>query len=191
MRLNFNRNWSRYGGELGTVADHLIDVALLQLMRDHRCRVAGIDASGPDWKPEPIPLPGQAAQIRHRVVHVGRGYMRVVDDGVASIHGALIEVEEPLRLAISHHVAGVQVRLTFIFFVSTLRDSPSTVPCRAPRDPRWRLHPASPGTPDPETSLEHSQSRYRPPRYVVITTSRNETRHQLGQQANAAAQAFF
>jgi hypothetical protein len=109
MRLNFNRSLFRYGGEPGTVADHLINVALLQLMRDRRCRVAGIDARGPDWKPDPIPLPGQAAQIRHRVVHVGRRYTRVGDDGVSSIHGALIEVEDPLRLAILHHVAGVRI----------------------------------------------------------------------------------
>jgi hypothetical protein len=91
------------------ITDHPINVALFQSLRDRCRRVAGIDAHRADIEPEPLPLPVQTAQIRNRVVYVGRRHMRVGDDGVAPIHGAMIQIEEPLRLTVPHHVAGVLV----------------------------------------------------------------------------------
>lgn len=42
-------------------------------------------------------------------MHVGRRYMRVGDDGMASVDAAVIEIKEPFRLSITHHVAEVLI----------------------------------------------------------------------------------
>jgi len=60
--------------------------------------------------------------------------MGVGNDGVAAIDGAMVEVEETLRLAIAHHVtASESVRLTLISFASGSRAFVfnSRLPCAA------------------------------------------------------------
>lgn len=50
-------------------------------------------------------------------MHVGRRRMCIGDDGVAAIHGAMIEREEPVRLAIPHRVAGALVGSAHLDFL--------------------------------------------------------------------------
>ena len=47
------------------IADHAIDVALFQPLRNRCRRLAGIHAHGPDVELEPFPLPVQAPQVRN------------------------------------------------------------------------------------------------------------------------------
>ncbi len=98
------------------IPDHAINAAFFQPLRDGRGRVAGIDAHRPDREPEPLPLPVQPAQIGHRVMHVGRRHMRVGDDRMPPIDAAVIKIEEPLRLAVPHHVTGVPVGAAHLDF---------------------------------------------------------------------------
>lgn len=42
-------------------------------------------------------------------MHVARGYEGVGDDGVFAVHGAVIELKEPLRLAFPCHEARVGI----------------------------------------------------------------------------------
>ena len=50
-------------------------------------------------------------------MHVGWRHMRVGDDGMAAIHGAVIQIEKTLRLTVAHHVAGVLVGAAHLDFL--------------------------------------------------------------------------
>ena len=43
--------------------------------------------------------------------------MRVGDDGVTAIHGAVIQIKEPLWLAIPDHIAGVAIGAAYFNFL--------------------------------------------------------------------------
>src|SRR5438046_5120911 len=95
-----------------------VNPALLQPFGDRRRRIPRIQPDRLHPKPEPLALPIQPPQIRHRVMHRRRCRVRVSDDRVLRIYRAMVQVEESLRLALAHHVAASwSVRLTLISFV--------------------------------------------------------------------------
>jgi hypothetical protein len=51
----------------------------------------------------------QPVEIDDTVMHIGGRDMGVGDDRKLAIHRAVIEVEEALRLAVTHHVAAVGI----------------------------------------------------------------------------------
>ena len=114
------------------IADNAMEAALLQPMADSRRKVTGVEADR--IKAEALALMIKPRQVRHAIVHTGRGDMGIGNNGVFAVDRAEIQVKEARRLAITHHVAAIGVGKADLLFyggrcIDTRRQG--FFPCRA------------------------------------------------------------
>ncbi|CAJ7902783.1 Uncharacterised protein [Burkholderia pseudomallei] len=91
------------------IAHHPGNPSLLQPLAHRRREVARIQPHRLDLELKALALAIQPIQIRLAVMHRGRRHMRIGDDRVLGIHRAVVQIEEPLRLVVPHHVAAVRI----------------------------------------------------------------------------------
>ncbi|AJX02227.1 hypothetical protein BM45_2506 [Burkholderia mallei] len=92
------------------IAHHPGNPSLLQPLAHRRREVARIQPHRLDLELKALALCAiQPIQIRLAVMHRGRRHMRIGDDRVLGIHRAVVQIEEPLRLVVPHHVAAVRI----------------------------------------------------------------------------------
>lgn len=96
------RRWS-------AVAGNAEDVAIFQTPGNGRCRIAGIQPDRANLKVKAPALPIQTVEIDATVMHIGRRDVDIGDDGQLSIHRAVVEIVEALRLAVAHHIAAFRI----------------------------------------------------------------------------------
>src|SRR2546425_4093482 len=96
------RNWPAIAGDAK-------DAALFQPLRDARGSITGIQPDRANVEVEALPLAVEPAEIDDRVMHVGGCSVGIGDDAEPAINGTVIEIEEALRLALAHHVAGIWI----------------------------------------------------------------------------------
>ena len=78
-------------------------------MRDPRRGIARVQSHRGDIEAEACPLPVETPQVDDAVMHVGRRRVGIGNDAETAVHRPVVEVEEALRLAVAHHVAGIRI----------------------------------------------------------------------------------
>src|SRR5207245_9657644 len=96
------RDWPAIAGDAK-------DAALFQPLRDARGSITGAQPDRANVEVEALPLAVEPAEIDDRVMHVGGCSVGIGDDAEPAINGTVVEIEEALRLALTHHVAGIWI----------------------------------------------------------------------------------
>ncbi len=84
-------------------------MAILQTLGNGRCRITGIQPDRANREVKASTLPIQTVEVDATVMHIGRCDVDVGDDGELSIHRAVVEIVEALRLAVAHHIAAFRI----------------------------------------------------------------------------------
>jgi len=92
-----------------TITNDPIHAPLLQPVADHGREVTRIKSDGQGCEFEALELAIKSPQVGLAVVDVARRHVRIGDERMLAIDGAVIQVEEALRLTLSGHVARVLV----------------------------------------------------------------------------------
>lgn len=116
------------------IADDAIETTLLQPTADSCRKVTGVETHTDRIKAEALALMIEPRQVRHAIVHTGRGDMGIGNNGVFAVDRAVIQIEEARRLAITHHVAAIGVgQADLLFYGGRCLDTrrQGFFPCRA------------------------------------------------------------
>ena len=75
------------------IGNGAIDIPFFKSLADAGGKIAGIKTDGIDAESKSLPLTVQAVKVRDAVMYIAGGYKGVGDDAVATVDGAVVEVE--------------------------------------------------------------------------------------------------
>ncbi|MNY06601.1 hypothetical protein D3C86_1393630 [compost metagenome] len=91
------------------VANHAVNAAFDQALANVRREIPGIESGHRGIEAEALAHAVQPPEIRTAVMHVRWRDVRVGDERMHAVDGAVVEVKEAGRFAVAHHVAGVRI----------------------------------------------------------------------------------
>ncbi len=92
-----------------TIAYHTVNFTFFKSFADGCTHVTGIKASRLGLKTKALPLVIESVKIRNAIMNIGRRDMRISDQVVFAAGGTMVEIEEPLGFAFTHHIAAIRV----------------------------------------------------------------------------------